>query len=192
MGEERRSAEVSAGGIKARGEHKKDDRKPNILHGGREKEEVLKGDWRFFIYFFPFLQGKLTYDGSRFSHTGWGALILDCAVSRPDTRQERARKSFFCLCVAKRPHKQHCAVFTGKVKKNHQGDFSSTAPGSYDLHASCPINPEARDTRKHYNLLTLCLLGNKICWPVLVQSTVLKMYFGLFVCFYMPNKQTET
>lgn len=68
MGEERRNAEVSAGGKKAQGEDKKDDRKPNILHGGREKEEVLKGDWRFFIYFF--LQGKLTYDGSRFSHTG--------------------------------------------------------------------------------------------------------------------------
>lgn len=54
MREERRSADVSAGEKKAHGEDKKDDRKPNILHGGREEEEVLRGDWRFFISFFSF------------------------------------------------------------------------------------------------------------------------------------------
>lgn len=59
MGEERQSAEVSTRGKKAQGEDKKDDRKPNILHGGWEKEEVLKGDWTFlFTYFFLFCRAN--------------------------------------------------------------------------------------------------------------------------------------
>lgn len=136
---ERRSEEVSAGEKKAHREDKKDDREPNILHGVERRRcwGVIRN---FSFIFFLFLRVKLTYGGSHFSHTSWDAVIFDCAISWPDTCQERARRSFFCLCAVKRPHKQHCAVFTGKVKKNHQGDFSCKPPGSFDLH-----DDEARD-----------------------------------------------
>lgn len=134
MYEERRSAEVRAG-EERRTERTKKTTGSQISFTGGERRRCWGVIGDFLFLFFHFLQGKLTYGGSRFSHTGWGALILDCAVSRPDTRQERARKSFFCLCAVKWPHKQHCAVFTGKVKKNHQGDFSCKPPGSFDSHA---------------------------------------------------------
>lgn len=73
MGEERRSVEVGWWGGGVLGEDKKDDRKPNILHaGGGGGGGGVEGRLEifFYLFIFLFLQGKLTYGSSRFSHSG--------------------------------------------------------------------------------------------------------------------------